>query len=382
MFHATPATGRARGSITAIFFINGILIGCWASSIPQIKERLALDEGTLGLALLFFAFGSIVAMLFGGPRIDSFGSRLVLLFSTLGFSMSLPLVLLAGSLPQLLAIVVVIGFANGLMDVSMNAQGITVERQRGRPIMSSLHAFFSIGGMAGAAAAALTYGLGGELSHYLIGICCVVIPPAIFALQGLFADAQPAAAIRRRILALPPRPLWLIAAFTFVAFVCEGAMFDWSAVYLRDALGRDAATAAMGFGVFSAAMAAGRLLGDRMVARSSRVVILRGSAILACCGYALALSGESTTLTFLGYALIGLGVANIVPVLFSLAGSQEGIGPGSGIAAVATVGYSGSLLGPAWVGFLADLSSLRLSLAVTAVFLLLLVIFCGRLRHR
>ncbi len=316
-------------------------------------------------------------MLFGGPRIDHFGSRLVLLISTLGFSFSLPLVLLAQSLPQLLAAVVVIGFANGLMDVSMNAQGITVERRRDRPIMSSLHAFFSIGGMTGAAAAALSYGLGGGIEHYLLTVCVLVIPPAVFALHGLFPDAQ-AAGLKGRILALPPRSLWLIAAFTCIAFVCEGAMFDWGAVYLRDALGSDASTAALGFGTFSAAMAAGRLLGDRVVARTSRVTILRGSAVIACLGYVLALAGESIVLTFFGYALIGLGVANIVPVLFSLAGTRKEIGHGSGIAAVATAGYSGSLLGPAWVGFLADLFSLRWALAVTAVFLVLLVCF-GRL---
>lgn len=380
MVQATPVAGRARSAITTLFFINGTLIGCWASSIPQIKERLALDEATLGLALLAFAFGSIVAMLLGGPRIDRLGSRFVLWFSTLGFSLSLPLVLLAGSLPQLLAIVVVIGFANGLMDVAMNAQGITVERSRGRPIMSSLHAFFSIGGMAGAMVAALSYGLGGQLHHYLLGICLVTIPPAVLALQNLLTDAQ-AAGTKSRILALPPRPLWLIAAFAFIAFVCEGAMFDWSAVYLREALSSDPATAAMGFGIFSAAMAAGRLIGDRTVARFSRVVILRSSAIVACCGYLVALTTDITAITVFGYAMIGLGVANIVPILFSLGGSQEGIGHGSGIAAIATAGYSGSLLGPAWVGFLAEASSLRWSLAVTAFFLLLLVAFSERLRR-
>lgn len=318
-------------------------------------------------------------MLFGGPRIDRFGSRAMLLISTLGFSFSLPLVLLAQSLQQLLAVVVLIGFANGLMDVSMNAQGITVERRRDRPIMSSLHAFFSIGGMTGAAAAALAYGLGGGIEHYLLTICILVMPPAVFALQGLFPDAQ-APGVKGRILALPPRSLWLIAAFTFIAFVCEGAMFDWSAVYLRDALRSDASTAALGFGTFSAAMAAGRLLGDRIIARTGRVTILRGSALLACLGYALALTGESQALTFLGYGLIGLGVANIVPILFSLAGSRKDIGHGSGIAAVATAGYSGALLGPAWVGFLADLFSLRLALAVTAVFLVFVICFGRRVR--
>ena len=381
MTQAAPLVGRARSSITAVFLINGTLIGAWASSIPQIKERLALDEGMLGLALLFFAFGSIVAMLLGGPRIDRLGSRSVLWFCTPGFALSLPLVLLADSLPQLLGIAVVIGFMNGLMDVAMNAQGITVERQRGRPIMSSLHAFFSIGGMAGAAIAALSYGLGGGLHHFLLSLCLALIPLAVLALRHLLADAQ-ADAPRSGVLALPPRPLWLIAAFAFIAFVCEGAMFDWAAVYLREALNSDPATAALGFGTFSAAMAAGRLIGDRAVARYSRVVVLRRSAVLACCGYLVALSSAVVPITLLGYAMIGLGVANIVPILFSLGGSQQGIGQGSGIASVATAGYSGALLGPAWIGFLAEATSLRGSLAATAFFLLLLVAFGGRLRRR
>ena len=320
-------------------------------------------------------------MLLGGPRIDRVGSRLVIAISAFGFCLTLPLALLAASLPQLLAIASLIGFANGLMDVAMNAQGITVERQRGRPIMSSLHAFFSIGGMTGAGVAALTYELGGGIQHFLIAVPVLVAPIAFFALQALLADGQGPAA-KTALLALPPRALWLIAAFAFLAFVCEGAMFDWAAVYLREALLSESGTAALGFGVFSAAIAAARLCGDRVVAGLGRVIVLRGSATLGLIGYTLALSSGTVPLTLLGYALIGLGVANIVPILFSLGGSQKGVGQGSGIAAVATAGYSGSLLGPAFVGFLADLTSLRWSLAVTACFLLLLVVFGGRVQRR
>ena len=320
-------------------------------------------------------------MLLGGPRIDRVGSRLVIAISAFGFCLTLPLALLAASLPQLLAIASLIGFANGLMDVAMNAQGITVERQRGRPIMSSLHAFFSIGGMTGAGVAALTYELGGGIQHFLIAVPVLVAPIAFFALQALLADGQGPAA-KTALLALPPRALWLIAAFAFLAFVCEGAMFDWAAVYLREALLSEPGTAALGFGVFSAAIAAARLCGDRVVAGLGRVIVLRGSATLGLIGYTLALSSGTVPLTLLGYALIGLGVANIVPILFSLGGSQKGVGQGSGIAAVATAGYSGSLLGPAFVGFLADLTSLRWSLAVTACFLLLLVVFGGRVQRR
>jgi len=363
-----------------VFFINGALIGCWASAIPQIKQRLALDDGDLGLALLCFAFGSILAMLFGGPKIDRFGSRLILGFSGLGFCLSLPLVLLAGSLSELLLVAVVIGFANGLMDVSMNAQGVTVERGLERPILSSLHAFFSIGGMAGAGAAATVYALGGGLQHLLPGAAVVLLPAALIALRPLLGDAQGVES-KARLIALPPRALWLVAAFAFIAFVCEGAMFDWSAVYLREVMNTGASTAALGFGVFSAAMAAGRLLGDRVVARHGRVRVLRVSAVAAVLGYALALAASAVPLALAGYALIGFGVANIVPILFSLGGSRRDIGHGSGIAAVATAGYSGSLLGPAWVGFLADAAGLRLSLAFTALFLLLLVAFGARARN-
>ncbi|WP_299395358.1 MFS transporter [Pelagibius sp.] len=362
-----------------MFFINGTLIGCWASAIPQIKQRLALDDGDLGMALLCFALGSILAMLFGGPKIDRFGSRLVVGFSALGFCLSLPLVLLAGSLSELLLVAVVIGFANGLMDVSMNAQGVSVERALERPILSSLHAFFSIGGMAGAGAAASVYALGGGLQHLLPGAAMMLLPAALIALRPLLGDARGAES-EARLIALPPRPLWLVAAFAFIAFVCEGAMFDWSAVYLREVLNTGASTAALGFGVFSAAMAAARLLGDRVVARYGRVRVLRVSAVAAVLGYALALAASAVPLALAGYALIGFGVANIVPILFSLGGSHRDIGHGSGIAAVATAGYSGSLLGPAWVGFLAEAAGLRFSLALTALFLLLLVVFGARAR--
>ena len=355
------------------------MIGCWASAIPQIKQRLALDEGDLGLALLCFALGSILAMLVGGPRIDRFGSRLVVGISALGFCLALPLVLIADSLSDLLLVAVVIGFANGLMDVGMNAQGVTVERGLERPTMSSLHAFFSIGGMAGAGAAALVYALGGGLQHLLPGATLVLLPAAMIAMQPLLTDARGKES-KARLIALPPRPLWLVAAFAFIAFICEGAMFDWSAVYLREVMGSGASTAALGFGVFSAAMAAGRLLGDRVVARQGRVRVLRVSAVAAGLGYAVALSASTVPLALAGYALIGLGVANIVPILFSLGGSRRDIGHGSGIAAVATAGYSGALLGPAWVGFLAEAAGLRLSLALTALFLVLLVVFGARAR--
>lgn len=363
----------ARRSITAVFLVNGTCMGAWAANIPAIKQRLDLGDGALGAALLTMAFGAILAMMMAGPMNDRIGSRHASRVSAAMLCLLLPLPALVPSFAALLAVIFLFGMANGTMDVSMNAHGVAVEKALARPVMSSLHAAFSIGGIAAAAVAGIAFHLGSTALLNLAGLALAGGALTAWAWSGLL----PAAADRTgggAKIALPRGPLLPIAAMAMIAMVCEGAMFDWAAVYLKEGLEASKGTAALGFGVFSAAMAAMRLVGDRLVTRFGRSTVLRVSAFAALAGYGIALGPPWLWSALLGYALIGLGVANIVPILFSAGGSTAGIGSGTGIAAVATAGYGGALLGPALIGGLAGATSLRLALAVAAAFLVVLLL--------
>ena len=367
---------RARRCIAGVFFVNGAALGSWAASIPSIKSQLGLDETELGLALLALALGAILAMLVTGPLNDRHGSRRLSIGSGVILALLLPLPAIVPSHATLIAALLALGAANGAMDVAMNAHGVTVEKALGRPILSSLHAFFSIGGIAAAVFAGMALGAGGTVAVNLT-IAAVLLLAAMLHLDGGLLPSSADASGVGAALALPVGAAKPLALLAFVAFVCEGAMVDWSAVYLHEGIGVSQATAAFGFGVFAAGMAVGRLAGDPIVARLGRPLVLTGSAALALAGYWVALGPDHIAAAILGYALIGLGAANIVPILLSAGGSIVGMGSGTGVAAVATAGYGGALAGPALIGLASGVVDLRSALAGTAA-LLLLIIFGGR----
>lgn len=375
---ASPqAAARARVATSAVFFLNGFVFASWALHIPFVREKLALSTGVLGLALLAIAVGSLVAMPLVGGLVARHGSapvtRLLVLLNPLAL---LPL-LLAPNLPVQIAVFLLYGAVTGGLDVAMNAQGVTVERTLGKPVLSSFHAAWSFGSLGGAGLGSLALGAGLAPGAHGAVVTVVFLAVALLSLAPLLggdAEAAPAGDRPRRR-GLVPGAL-LLGLLGFLGLLAEGALNDWSALYYRDELGATPAAAGIGFIAFTAAMTVGRVLGDLARARLGGMGVLGGGAALAAVGLTLALLVASPVPTALGFALFGLGIANIVPVLFDAA-SRAGE-PGPAIAQVSTLGYLGFLVGPPLIGFVAQVVGLPAALGLVAAFAALIALLSGR----
>ncbi len=364
----------ARWAVLGVFLLNGVGIASWAAHVPTVKARFGLSDATLGIALLAVAIGSVSALLFGGKLVARFGSRMVVIAGEVGFCLLLAALLVAPTLPVLLVLLAGFGACIGAMEVAANVQAFTVETGYGRPIMSTFHALFSVGGLLGAAVAvyALSHGVAPALHMGIIaavlGLLTVIGAPW---LPRADLDQQEGGAA----LALPTGPLLGLGLLAFFCLVAEGAMADWSAVYLRDSLGTTAGFAAAGYAAFSLAMAAGRLGGDALRARLHGVPLIRISGAVAALGLGVALVVAQPYAALIGFACVGLGLANIVPVLFAAAGRVAGVAVGTGIAAVASAGYFGFLVGPPLIGFVAQATSLTGGLGLVTILMALLAVF-------
>jgi hypothetical protein len=311
------------------------------------------------------ALGALFAMPLGGAVIGRIGSSAVTRVATIVYLAVVPLPIVAPHALILVAALFVFGAANGLMDVGMNAHGVTVERRFGRPIMSSLHGMWSLGGLLGAGLAALLLPLMPPIAQALLTLALLAATAvaALFFLLPSAADNGEAGSG----FVLPGRAALGLGILCFLAMTSEGAIIDWSALHLQASLALTPALAAGGFAAFSAAMAAARFGGDWLRGHVGAVALVRGSAALAAAGLALALAAPWPFLAIAGFGIAGLGLANLVPVFFGAAGRLPGQAAGTGIAAVATLGYSGFLVGPPLIGFLADVSSLAFALGLLVV---------------
>jgi len=364
-----------RRAVLALFLLNGVGIASWAAYIPSIKQKFALDDATLGVMLLALAAGSVVALLCGGGLVARFGSRAVTVVGAFVFCAALAALPVVPAFPLLLAILAVFGACIGAMEVAINVQAFRIEEWYGRPIMSTFHALFSVGGLLGSVVAglALSRGAGTGGAHMAVvalGLAALTVlaRPYLLPTAGEGRQAGPT-------LALPTGPLLGLGALAFCCLVAEGAMADWSAVYLRERLGADPGFAVAGYAAFSVAMAAGRFSGDALRARLRAVTLVRLSGALAALGLGVALVVARPVATLAGFACVGLGLANIVPILFAAAGRVPGIATGTGIAAVAAVGYFGFLVGPPLIGFVAQLTSLTIGLGVVVFLMALIALF-------
>ena len=359
-------TLRPRLATTALFLANGTGIGLWASSIAPIKLALGLSDAELGFALLAFAVGAILTMTVTGHIAARFGSARVALLTGLAFAAALPLPALMPNLPTLAAAILVLGACNGAMDVAMNGHGAIVERVRGRPIMSSLHAAFSLGCLFGSSVGSRVLAAGyGPMAT--MGVASAI---AFVLILGFSTKLRVAATFTSEPavgFALPSRAVLLVGTLAFLCMFAEGATADWAAVYLVTVAGTTTATGALGFASFALAMTIGRLTGDFVVHRVGAARIVALGAALAACGLGLTLIMPRLEFALVGYALAGLGIANIVPVLFSAGGRSVPDHPAIGVAMAATCGYAGFLTSPPLIGALANGFGLRIALVVLAL---------------
>ena len=351
---------KAWFAIAAVFFVNGVTLASWISRIPTLTERLDLSPGQVGFALMALAAGALVAFPIAGRLIDTRSSAFTLLCFGLVMILSLPFVGVAPQLLMLFVTLFVLGFGNGGMDVSMNAQGVQVERFVGRSIISSLHGCFSLGAFAGAAIGAGVAQLGAPPLVHFLGASLFGLAALLWIRRWLIPDAKdPRKSDAAAAFALPPRSLWLLGALALCTSVSEGAMADWSGLYLRDVLETSSGVAALGFAAFSMAMLVGRFTGDALVRRFGAPRLVRAGGVLAALGLGIALLINQPISMLLGFAAVGLGLSTVYPLVFSAAGNHPTVSAGHAVASVATVGYSGFLAGPPILGWLAELTSLQ-----------------------
>ncbi|WP_033257223.1 MFS transporter [Kitasatospora phosalacinea] len=398
---------RAARAATYVYFVLcGTLMGAWVVHIPAVEARVGIGHAALGGLLVLLGLGAFAGMRAAGPLTDRLGARTAVPASGVLCAASLVLPALAPNPWTLAAALLVFGFGNGCLDVSMNAHAVHVEQAYGRPVMSGFHATFSIGGVlaAGAAAAAAATGLGPTATLALLGALGVAtallaarallpgtapsapdappaadapsapevppaadapsapeVPPAVDAPPAGAGPAVPGGDVHRRIRVL--------AVLALMVMLAEGAANDWSALHLKDVLGTPASTAAFAYGTFAAAMTTGRLLADRIATRYGPAAVLRHGALTAALGITVAALTPWVWAAFLGWALFGLGLSGCVPQLLSAAGHADPAAAGANVSRVAGLGYLGMLAGPAVIGWLTHLTALNHAF-------LLLTLFC------
>ncbi len=353
----------ARIAVSTIFLVNGAVLASWLPHIPAVKARLHASDAGLGLALLGMAGGAVVALPLAGRLIARFGSRVMTATAALAFCLAMPLPLFSPSLPALGLALALLGACNGLLDVSMNAQAAAIEHAAGRAIMSSFHALFSVGGVVGALLAGGSMAAGVSDASHVVAAALLALVVVVGALPALAPDDRTREP-RGPAFVRPSRALLGLGALAFLGLLAEGAMADWSAVYLHDTLGASPALAATGFAAFALAMAAGRFAGDALTDRLGAPRVLRVSGAVAAAGLGAALLVGRPAAGVAGCALVGLGIANIIPLLFSAAARVRGVEPGRALSAVATTGYLGFLVGPPLIGAVAEIAGLAAGLAL------------------
>ena len=364
----TAAPGRREAMATRIvFFIAGFAVSAWAPLIPFAKRRLALDDGQLGLMLLCLGVGSVLMMPLAGGLAARFGCRRTLMLAGATLCLCMPVLMLAPGIPARALVLGVFGASLGVLDVVVNVQAVIVERASGRAMMSGFHGLYSVGGIAGAGGVAGALALGATPLVSIAGTAVLAALLLAIARRGLLAQGgegdSPA-------FVLPRGRVLLVGAVCFAMFLSEGAVLDWSAVFLSTVRHADPATAGFGYVAFAVTMTLGRLTGDRIVQALGAFRVVICGALVAAAGFTLTILSASPWAGLAGFALVGAGAANVVPVMFSAAGRQHDMPTHLAVAAVTTMGYAGVLLGPAALGFVAKASSLPIAFGLLVVLLL------------
>ncbi len=371
---------RAAWAVRVQFFVAGALFATWGVHVPSVKAHYALGEQALAIAMLASGVGALFVLMQAGRVIGRRGPRAVAVVTGLVCTAVIAGLLAFEAYAGLLVLMLAYGVAASLFDVAINAEATELERLAGRPLMSGFHGMFSLGGMAGAAAGAALLGAGVSAQQHLLGAALAGTVAVLMAGSAMLRLPPQGAA--GAPLALPRGALGLIGLLAAMGLIAEGAMYDWSVLYLKQEQGTDQATASLGYASFSAAMAAARFGGDWVRARMSAVALLRASGALGALGMTLALLIASPAVALLGFALVGLGFANIVPVLFSAAAKVPGVTPAHGIAAVSAVGYLGMMAGPPLIGVIAEHRSLTAGLSTVVLFAVVLALAAPRVLPR
>ncbi len=369
MLFSQSALGVYRLAVSAFFFLQGLVFSSWACRIPDIKNALGMNDAQLGIALLVSTIGSMCTLLFSGTLVSRFGSRRIAMLASVWY----PLMLIAlGAAPSFISLCVVLfffGSASNLMNISVNTQGVGVERLYRRSIMAAFHGLWSLAGFTGGLLGWLvtgTLGMSPQYHFLLVFALCVIIS-VVFSRILLPRDAKQAPTQKGNIFSGMNGYVLLIGVIACGSMVSEGAMFDWSAVYFKEVVRPDESLVTAGYVAFMATMTAGRFIADRIVMRWGTVNVLKGSGALTALGLMIAVIFPNLPMATLGFLLVGFGVSSVVPLCYGLAGKSGHVAPGVAIAAVSAIGFVGFFLGPPIIGFVSQAFSLRYSFTLIAV---------------
>lgn len=371
---ALPALNASRWATCIIFLINGMTFGSWASRIPSIKESIGLSPSLLGWALLSMGGGAILSMSFMSPLIKKYGSRFLTTWSCLLGLIAFAAISLSHSFEVLICTNLIFGVFIGFMDVSMNTNAVSMEKRIGRPIMSSLHAAWSIGAMLGAAIGSILIVLHWNVQQHFALIAIILGLMGLVGSRLLVDDVKDdeknpgSDANKGSTPDATHLSIFLLSVLCFCAFLSEGAIADWSSLYMRDVVKSDEGIAALGFSAFSMAMAFGRLTGDAVIVRFKDAGTLLAGGVLSAIGVLLVVAYPQQYLSIGGFFIAGLGFSVQVPITFRLAGYSTAKSSADAIAIVARAGYFGLLAGPSLFGYLAEWFGLRSSLTTLLLF--------------
>ena len=367
-----------RWAVAAMFLVNGFNMGAWAPQIPKMMERHGIGSGLMGVLIVMIGLGAVSAMIFAGKLIATHGSRKMVLTFACFFIPMFPLMILMPS--PWLAVPFLIGFGafGGCMDVAMNANAVAAEQRLGRAIMSSSHGFWSLGGFIGGALggrAIETFGYAGQA----LGVAAICAGVMALMARHVVNDPPHPGETKPKAQMFPRIPvLYLLGAMALFSMVPEGAVLDWAGVYVKQELGADLTQAGLAFGLFSGAMAVVRFLGDAVRNRFGAVTTLRVSGIIGGIGLLIGALARDSGVAIAGFCFAGIGVANMVPIMFSAAGNYPGLPPGSGIATTTMIGYTGYLLAPSIIGFIAEHVGFRYTYGAVALLLLVVASLATR----
>ncbi|MDQ0069449.1 putative MFS family arabinose efflux permease [Variovorax boronicumulans] len=362
-------TAGTRWASRAQFFSSGFIFATWGVHVPTVKAHYGLDEAQLGLALLAAGAGAMFGLTSAGRWIGRHGPRRIAALSGCVYALLLAGLIAMPGYFALMGLLAAFGLVTSVFDVAINTEAAQLEMQSGTPLMSGMHGMFSLGGMAGAASgsAVLAAGMGAQ-THLLLVAAVMVLLVALSSTRMLPKAATGNTTGADHSFRLPRGPLAVLGVLAALGLIAEGAIYDWSVLYMQQELGSPQKQAALAYAAFSAAMAAARFGGDAMRARFTPVALLRGSGVLAAAAMTLVLLTDLPWLALVGFAGVGVGFANVVPILFGASARVPGVEPASGIASVSAVAYLGFMAGPAVIGLLARASSLTAALYVVVIF--------------
>lgn len=374
---SVPSTATRWASRTQ-FFCAGFIFATWGVHIPTVKAHYGIDEAQLGLALLAAGVGALLGISQAGRVIGRHGARLVCGLCGTVYALLLTGLIAMPGLIGLLALLVLFGLVTSVFDVAINTEAAQLEMRGGQPLMSGMHGMFSLGGMAGALTGGAAIAAGLPPQHHLWLVAGAMLVAVALAttrmLPGAFTATERGPGGGTDGFRLPRGALAVLGTLAALGLIAEGAIYDWSVLYLQQELGSPQQQAALAYGSFSAAMAAARFGGDALRKRFEPAALVRGSALLAAASMALVLVTSTPWVALAGFAGVGVGFANVVPVLFAASAQMPGVPPAQGIASVSAMAYLGFMTGPPVIGFLARVSSLTLALCVVVAFALALAL--------